>query len=320
MRVLLTGATGFVGSRLFVRLSANDRYDLRIATRKPFAQAFDSIQAVEVREIGPNTEWDQGIQDVQVVIHVAARAHVMRESVADPLLEYRYVNTAGTLNLARQASAAGVRRFIFISSIGVNGAETSLKPFNESSEPQPHSSYAQSKWEAEEGLRNLAKEEGMDVVIIRPPLVYGPRAPGNFGRMSSIVARGVPLPLGGIHNKRSFVALDNLVDLIITCIDHSSAANQTFMVSDGEDLSTTELLQRMAMALGKPVQLYTVPTCILKVGAIMIGKRYMLQQLLGSLQIDISKARSLLGWQPPLSVDEGLRRMIEDIRVGVNKK
>jgi nucleoside-diphosphate-sugar epimerase len=249
---------------------------------------------------------------VQTVVHLAARVHVLQESAHDPLEAFRIVNVEGTRKLAMSAMEAGVKRIIFISSIGVDGAETFAHPYNESSCEAPHSPYALSKWEAEKMLRHMTDDAGMEVVVIRPPLVYGPGAPGNFKAMLQVVAKGIPLPLGAIHNRRSFVALDNLVDLIITCIDHPNAANQNFLVSDGEDLSTTELLQRMAAALGKPARLLPVPLGLLKAGAMLLGKRDIAQRLLGSLQVDISKTKEVLGWLPPVSVDEALKKTAED--------
>jgi len=233
----------------------------------------------------------------------------MHETANDPLAEFRKVNVDGTLNLARQAAAAGVRRFIFISSIKVNGEGSALgAPYLADAKPAPADPYGISKMEAEQGLRALAAETGMEVVIIRPVLVYGPGVKANFRSMMSWLNKGVPLPLGAIHNQRSLVALDNLVDLIVTCIDHPAAANQTFLVSDGEDLSTTELLRRMGAALGKPARLLPVPAFMLQAGAALLGKRDMAQRLCGSLQVDISKTRELLNWTPPVSVDQALAK------------
>jgi nucleoside-diphosphate-sugar epimerase len=203
-----------------------------------------------------------------------------------------------------------VKRFLFISSIGVNG-NINTRPFTEDDEPNPAEPYALSKWEAEQGLWEIQRETGMEVVIIRPPLVYGPNAPGNFGSLMRWVEKGLPLPLGAIDNQRSLVALDNLVDLIITCIDHPAAANQVFLAGDGEDLSTTELLRGVARAMGKSAHLIPVPPSLLMLGATLLGKKAVAQRLLGSLQVDISKARRLLGWQPPVSVEEGLRRCFD---------
>jgi len=233
----------------------------------------------------------------------------MHEQAADPYVEFRRVNVEGTLQLARQAAVAGVRRFVFISSIKVNGEDTTQGiPFSPDGAREPKDAYGTSKCEAEQGLQALAAETDMEVVIIRPVLVYGPGVKANFLSMMRWLSRGIPLPFGAIHNKRSLVALDNLVDLIVTCIDHPAAANQVFLVSDGEDLSTTDLLRRMASALGKPARLLPVPAWLLEFGARLLGKQDLAQRLCGSLQVDISKTRELLGWTPPVSVDEGLRK------------
>lgn len=263
-------------------------------------------------DLEPSSDWSVALEEISTVVHCAARVHVMTDTAADPLTEFRRVNVQGTLNLARQAAAFGVQRFVFISSIKVNGEATKLdQPFTADDEPAPLDPYGISKMEAEQGLRKIAAETDMEVVIIRPPLVYGPGVKANFQAMMRWLARGIPLPLGAIHNRRSLVALDNLVDLIVTCVDHPAAANQTFLVSDGEDLSTTQLLQRMGEALGKPARLIPVPSVLLKLGAALVGKPAVAQRLCGSLQVDISKTRQLLGWTPPLSVDEGLKRAAE---------
>lgn len=300
--IAVTGANGFVGSPFCARAVREGRLVRRVLRHQAVGNG------VAVGEIGPATDWSTALRDVQVVIHLASRVHVMRDQVADPLAAYREVNTEGTLNLARQAAASGVRRFIYLSSVKIHGEETPAGlPFTEEDRPVPLDPYGISKLEAEQGLRALAAETGLEVVIIRPPLVYGPGVRANFLGMMRWLDRGVPLPLGAIHNRRSLVALDNLVDLIITCIDHPAAANQVFLVSDGEDLSTTELLRRTAMALGKSVRLLPVPERVLTLALKMLGKKELARRLCGSLQVDISKARNLLGWNPPISMDEGLR-------------
>ena len=237
----------------------------------------------------------------------------MTEQATDPLLEFRHINVDGTLNLARQAAEAGTRRFVFLSSIKVNGERTNPgRPFTADQQPEPGDPYGVSKMEAEIALRELAKKTGMEVVIIRPPLVYGPGVKANFLEMMRWLSRGVPLPLGAVtQNKRSLVALGNLVDLVETCIEHPAAANQTFLVSDGEILSTADLLQRLGIALGCPARLIPVPVGLLKLGAALLGRSAVAQRLCGSLEVDIGKTRELLGWSPPLSVDEGLRRTAE---------
>lgn len=303
--VLVTGANGFVGRALCQSLSSRSR-DVRSAVRRAGSEVIGGQPLLVVGEIDANTTWSPALSDVDVVVHLASRVHLMQETSSDSLSAYRRVNTEGTLNLARQAAAEGVRRFVFVSTVKVNG-EGGGEIYSETDAPCPADPYAISKWEAEQGLRDVAATTGMEVVIVRPPLVYGPEVKANFMKMMQWLSKGVPLPFGTIHNKRSLVALDNLIDLLITCIDHPAAVNQTFLVSDGEDLSTPELLVRMAAALGKPACLIPFPERMLKAGAVLLGKRDLSQRLFGSLQVDISKAKNLLGWSPPVSVNEGLR-------------
>ena len=316
MRLLVTGASGFIGRRVCQNLTQlNHRVrtvtssrasELRLFASVPMEDILDVVR-VNHEAISP-LDWARACDGVGAVIHLAARAHVLRETLGDVYAVYRKANCEVTLALALAALESGVKRFIFVSSIGVNGAETFDAPFTPSDIAAPHSPYAVSKCEAEIGLSKLAEQRGLDVVIIRPPLVYGPGAPGNFGALMRAVQRGWPLPLGAVHNQRSLVALDNLVDFIITCITHPLAANQTFLVSDGQDLSTTELVRGMAQAAGLPARLLPLPVWALRAGASLLGKGDAVQRLCGNLQVDISKARSLLGWVPPVSVEEGLRR------------
>lgn len=306
--ILLTGATGFIGKAILQRLLADGLHSPIAVSRQQEAEFPPGVQRVQVADIDQETDWSKILKDVNVVIHTAARAHVLNERLGSPLSEFRRINVEGTLNLARQAATAKVRRFIFISSIGVNGNQNT-RPFTESDTPCPVEPYAVSKYEAEQGLFRLAEESGMEVVSIRPPLVYGPDAPGNFGSLIRWVRKGIPLPLGAINNLRSFVSLDNLVDLIVTCVWHPAAANQVFMVSDGEDLSTTDLLRRVAAVLGKPARLVPVPQGLLELSLMMLGKGMLAQRLCGSLRVDSGKAGRLLGWRPPLSLDEGLKRI-----------
>lgn len=308
-KVLLTGASGFVGRAIQARLSSDRGVELTVVVRHQLAEQQPSVYTQKITGIDGDTDWTSAVAGKAVVIHSAARVHVMNDQTADPLAEFRKVNVAGTLNLARQAAEAGVRRFIFISSIKVNGEGTVPgRPYNADDVPAPVDSYGISKREAEQGLLALAAETGLEVVIIRPVLVYGPGVKANFRSMMSWLNKGVPLPLGAIGNKRSLVALDNLVDLIVTCIDHPAAANQVFLVSDGEDLSTTELLQRMGAALGKSTRLLPVPSAWLDGAARLLGRGAIAQRLCGSLQVDIEKTRRLLDWTPPVSVDESLRK------------
>ena len=310
MRILSTGSTGFVGKALMSGLHTK-RHEISAPTRAQ-SDSSRSSNSFVVGEINVATSWSTALRGADAVIHLAARVHVMRDTAIDPLAEFRSVNTEGTLNLARQAATGGVRRFIFLSTIGVNGNSTSHgKIFTETSASLPHDPYSVSKHEAEVGLRAISKSTGMELVIIRPTLVHGSKAPGNFGKLTRLVSKSLPLPLASIDNRRSLVGIDNLVDFIITCLEHPAAANETFLVSDGEDLSTPDLIRRMARAMDRPARLLPVPKSVLMASAAMLGKREMAQRLCGSLQVDISKARTLLGWNPPVSVDEGLRRAVK---------
>lgn len=276
----------------------------------------DGAEAFAIGSLSSNTNWAEALSRVEQVVHLAARVHVMNDRSSDPLAEFRRVNVEGTAALARQAAVAGVRRFVFLSSVKVNGEFTEAgHPFTADDAPAPEDSYGVSKYEAEQLLQQIAAETGMEVVIIRPPLVYGPGVKANFESMMRWLARGVPLPLAAVtQNRRSLVALDNLVDLIVTCLNHPAAANQTFLVSDGEDLSTAQLLKRMGAAIGQPARLFYLPPAPLKLGASVLNKPGIYQRLCGSLQVDIAKTRQLLGWTPPVSVDEGLCRAAEGFR------
>ena len=309
-RVLVTGANGFVGRTFCVETAARG-FDVRGMIRHS-CHLSAGIESVVVGSMDNSSDLQAALTGVEIVVHLAARVHVMRDAVTEPLTEFRRVNVQGTMNLARQSAAAGVRRFVFISSIKVNGEATrSGQPFTADTAPAPLDAYGISKMEAEQGLRKLAAHIGMEVVIIRPPLVYGPGVKANFAAMMHWLKCGVPLPLGAIHNQRSLVALDNLVDLIVTCLTHPAAANQTFLVSDDEDVSTTELLRRMGQAIGQPARLIPVPAGWLKLAATMVGKRYVAQRLCGSLQVDIQKTRQILGWCPLLTLDQGLKKAAE---------
>lgn len=304
-RVLVTGANGFIGAYLCSSI-AKHRIKIRAARRTPPSPPSD-VSFVAVGDIGEATDWVEALRDIDVVIHLAARVHVMKDTASDALAEFRKVNVEGTLNLARQALKAGVKRFIFISSIKVNGEATLPgQPFHADDAPAPEDAYGISKREAEDGLRELCLGSMMEFVIIRPPLVYGPGVKGNFLSMMRWLDKGIPLPLASIQNQRSLVAVENLVDLIITCIEHPAAANQTFLVSDNETLSTPELLIRTATALNKHAHLLHMPMWTLSFIARCLGKTAAIQKLCGSLQVDIDKTRERLGWQPPVSVDQAL--------------
>ncbi len=307
---LVTGASGFVGRAVIATMEQQGRA-VRITGRDPLSQPMQGPAQVTTAGdlVDTRADWSEAVSGVAAVIHLAARAHILRDQASDPLMAYRAANTAGTLRLAEQAAAAGVRRFVFISTVKVNGeASAPGEALHEAMAPTPADPYALSKHEAEQGLRTIAARTGMEVVIIRPPLVYGPGVKANFAALMRAVSRGWPLPLGAIDNRRSLVALDNLVDFILTCLEHPSAANQTFLVSDGEDLSTPDLLRRLGQAMCRPVRLLPVPPPLLTAGATLLGRRAAAERLCGNLQVDIRKARTLLDWAPPISVDEGLRR------------
>jgi UDP-glucose 4-epimerase len=272
---------------------------------------FGTAKHVEVTDIGPETNWNAAVSGADAVIHMAARVHVMRDT--DPFSEqaFRRVNVEGTVNLARQASEAGARRFVFVSSIKVNGENTTPgRPFRAEDRPDPKDSYGVSKLEAEDGLRALGATR-MEVVVVRPPLVYGPNVGANFLAMMRWLNRGIPLPFGGLSNSRSLIAVDNLADLLLTCARHPQAAGRTLLASDGEDLSTTDLLTRLGRALGRPARLIAVPPDILRRAATLLRKQSLYARLCGSLQIDSSATEQLLSWRPVVSVDEGLRRTAE---------
>lgn len=307
MSLLLTGASGFVGSALLRRLAATG-HGLRACYRVLPSALPAGVECLAIPDFASESAWRAALDGMKVLVHTAARVHVMDEGAADSLQEFRRINVAGTLALGRWAAQAGVQRFVFISSVKALGERTLPgAPFSADTPPEPEDAYGISKWEAEQGLQQLARETGMEVVIIRPPLVYGPGVRANFASMMRWLSRGVPLPLGAVtQNRRSFVALGNLVDLIVVCTHHPGAANQTFLVSDGDDLSTAELLRRMGRALGQRVVLPAVPVLWLEWGARVSGKRGIYDRLCGSLQVDIQKTRQLLEWTPPLTVDEGL--------------
>lgn len=313
MHVAITGATGFLGSALVSRLIENrpEVTVLGLVRGEPNTQNSGVIYK-KIGDLSVNTNYQSILSDVNVLVHTAARAHVLHENLADPLKAYRAVNVEGTRRLAEQAAASGVKRLIYLSSINVNGAWTNGQHRFAPDDPtRPEDSNGLSKREAEAVLHDVAARTGLEVVIVRPPLVYGPGVKGNFLSMLQWLNRGIPLPLGSIHNQRSLVGIDNLVDLLITCIDHPAATNQTFLVSDDEDLSTTELLQRMGLALGKPARLIPIPAPLLQLGAQMLGRKEISQRLLGNLQVNISKTKDMLDWTPLVSVDEGLHKTAE---------
>jgi nucleoside-diphosphate-sugar epimerase len=318
VKILITGASGFVGAPL-VRHLAGVGHDLVALTRAvPFGEssASELVKFKAVGDIDGSTNWSSYLDGVDAVVHLANRAHVMNEPVGDPLKLYSTINTSGTLQLARQAGAASVKRFIFISSIKVNG-ELSLphKPFRADDVFIPFDPYGLSKYEAEVGLKKIAKESSLEVVIIRPPLIYGPGVKANFLNMMRWVERGIPLPLGSIQNQRSLLSIDNLIDFIQLCLTHPKAAGQTFLVSDDHDLSTTELLKGIARSMGQSSKLVPFPQCVLEGVLGILGQRRIAERLCGSLQLDIQPTKDQLGWQPPYSVEDQLIKTIEAYRL-----
>jgi UDP-glucose 4-epimerase len=311
MNVLVTGANGFVGSALSEYLEDKKITVRQVVRRNNLAPTKPSD--LVVGNIDATTDWTDALQDIDAVAHLAARVHVMNDQVSDPLKEFRKVNTEGTINLARQAANAGVRRFVYLSTVKVNGEQTDSVNggFCETDPPVPSDPYALSKWEAEQALAQISEESGMETVIIRPPLVYGPGVKANFFRLLSLVDKGVLLPLGSIDNRRSLVSLGNLVDFLFRCVKDPAAAGETFMLADGEDVSTPELIRRMAGFMGRPARLIPVPGILLRLGGWLLGKTTETDRLCGSLQIDISKAKRILKWEPPLSLDEGLRETVK---------
>lgn len=311
MKVLITGANGFVGNALvqaFRRSGAQVCVAVRAvseAQRRQWGPVGISI----IRPIAGDIRWTDSLAGVDVVVHLAARVHVMRDRSRDPLTAFRAVNTEGTLNFARQAAASGVRRFVYVSSIKVNGEVTQGVAFREADTPNPQDPYAISKWEAEQGLRALAQAVGLEVVVVRPPLVYGPGVKGNFIALLKWLELGIPLPLKHCDNRRSLLALDNLVDLLVTCAEHPAAAGETFLAADGTDLSTAELLRCLGSAMRQPARLWPLPPAMLRLLLTAAGRRGIYERLCGSLQIDASKARTRLAWSPPVTVEEGLRRV-----------
>jgi nucleoside-diphosphate-sugar epimerase len=311
---LITGANGFIGNNLSKELAKIPCANVTGSVRQLKTQYKSNINYVTIDDFSDEHTVAKALQGIDVLIHTAGRAHIFNTSSTSSLATFHEINVNSTLNLANQASIAGVSRFIFISSIGVNGFYTdSDSSFSEDTQPKPHNAYAISKWEAEQGLMNIAAETGLEVVIIRPPLVYGHKAPGNFGTLVKAITRGIPLPLKNINNQRSFIGLDNLIDFIITCTTHPNAVNQTFLVSDGEDISTPELIRGITNAAGVPARLFPMPTWALQMAGNLLGKGDAVQRLCGNLQVDISKARDLLGWTPPISVEESLKRAVGNV-------
>lgn len=300
--ILITGATGFIGKNLLAKLK-ND--EISIALRNTRSN-LSHVKTIVVGDIDNNTNWQPALENIDIVIHLAARAHILKETIDNPETEFDKVNTQGTINLVKQCIEAGVKHFIFLSSIG--GVTTlSDKMINESSPCNPDTPYGKSKLKAEKAIEELCQNSNMTYTILRPTLVYGANNPGNMERLLSLTTKNLPLPLGAINNSRSLVYVGNLIDAIITCIHHPNAKNQTFIVSDGEDLSTPELIRRIGKAMDKSPLLLPFPPSLLKLGTKLLGKGDVGDRLLGSLQVDSSKIRKTLNWNPPYTVDEGLK-------------
>lgn len=308
-RILVTGASGFVGQALITRLNELG-YGVRAALRSSSAQ-FSSEDNVVVGNINEKTNWKQALASIECVVHLASRTHITDDKSADPLAAYREINVSGTAHLAKQAISSGVRRFVFMSSIKVNGESTTSEPFCESSPPQPQDPYGLSKLEAERVLRSITQGEGMETVTLRPPLVYGPGVKGNLLRLLRMIDRGIPLPLASVNNLRSFIGVNNLADAIIFAIEARVAAGQTYLISDGEDLSTPELIRKLSSSMGRHPSLWPCPVSLLNFVAPLIGKREEVSRLTGSLQVDSSRIRKELGWQPRHSLDQGLNAMVQ---------
>lgn len=309
MRIAVTGASGFVGRAVCEHL-VQARHTVRAIVRESRPEW---PEAVPVGDIDGETHWREALRDIECVVHCAARVHVMEDRSSDPLAAFRTVNVEGTKRLAQQAVEAGVRRLVFISSLKVLGEATSPgQPFLAHSIPQPADPYGRSKWEAETALRAIGEASGLEVVVIRPPLVYGPGVKANFARLVQAVARGIPLPFRSVDNRRSLVGLDNLTDLITLCIQHPSAAHQTFLVADGVDTSTPELIQAIAQAMGRPARMWRVPVGWLRLAGRLSGQGAQVERLTGSLQADIGHTREVLGWTPRVSLQQGLQRVVQD--------
>lgn len=310
MRVLVTGVTGFVGSALARQLVAAGPHEVVAPVRQP--TALNGIDTPLVEDIGPPTDWGRVLDGVEAVIHCAGRAHQMADSAADPLGAFRRVNTAGTLRLAEAAADAGVRRFVFVSTVKVHGSGgEGASPITEAHQPAPADPYAVSKWEAEEGLRELAARRGLEIVVVRPPLVYGPHPKGNMLRLLRLIERGMPLPFGAVRNRRSMIGLDNLVSALTTMLTHPAADGRSYLVSDGKDVSTPHLIGLMAQAMGRSARLLPVPPVLLRVAGRLAGRGEDVDRLLGSLRVDSSRLGHELGWSPVRSLEAGIADMTE---------
>lgn len=309
-RILVTGANGFVGRPLCEEL-VRQGYIVR-AVMRDASQTQNTCEVIKVQDIGPDTDWVVALSGVETIIHLAARAHIMNDAAADPLQEFRRVNVEGTRRLAYSAAAVGVKRLVYISSVKVNGESTSgNNKYVETDAPAPEDAYGISKYEAEQVLHHVAAETGLEVVILRPPLIYGANVKGNFAQMLRILRKGLPLPLGAVNNLRSLLYVGNLVDALILCARHPAAKGQTYLVSDGEDVSTSDLLRMLADAMGRSIFLFSCPCFLLKAAGPLTGKSTQMTRLLGSLRVDSSKIRQELDWVPPSSLQQGLHATVQ---------
>jgi nucleoside-diphosphate-sugar epimerase len=317
-RVVVTGANGFIGRGVLKGLHA---HGIPVLGTVRLLQGGDeeakNMDLVPVGDLGPETNWEGVLTNAKAVIHLAGLAHILTETSPDLLAAYRLVNVAGTERLARSAARLGVKRFIYLSSIGVNGNTSSFIPATEGDQPAPHNAYARSKWEAEQILQGIGRDTGMEIVIVRPPLVYGPGVKANFLALMRLVDRGVVLPFGKVDNLRSLLGLDNLVDFLCLCLDHPKAAGQTFLVADGEDVSTPDLIRTIAAAMGKPARLLPVPPRLLWLAGRLTGRSETLNKVCGSLRLDISKARQMLGWKPIIGLSDGIENTVRWYRQSV---
>ena len=317
MKVLVTGAGGFVGRALCEELLRRGIH-VTAAVRAP-NEFSSATETAAVGAIDGATDWTGPLHGVDVVIHLAARVHVVKDKAADPLAEFLKVNLHGTENLARQAVRAGVKRLVYASTVKVNGERTSdAGSFSESDPPDPHDPYGMSKWQAEQALQRVADETGLEVGVVRPPLVYGPGVKGNFHSLLDVLDKGVPLPLAGARNLRSLVYVGNLADALIVCATHPAAAGQIYLVSDGEDVSTAQLVARISAALGRKNRSYYAPPVLLRAAAMVLGRTEQVDRLFGSLRVNDEKIRRELGWVPPWSMARGLRATVDSYRMQRN--
>ena len=307
-KILITGRTGFIGAELLKQLKLK-KYFIHTSSRSSLEKEIESVKNFKINQIDNSTNWSEALKNVDCVIHCAGIANETNKSNGNDLDDYHKINVEGTRNLAYQAAAKGVKRFIFLSSIKVNGEKTEkCLSFKNSDIPNPQSIYASSKWEAEKALHAISKQTGLEIVIIRAPIVYGPGVKGNFLRLLHLIDKGFPLPFGGINNLRSFISLDNLINLIICCINHPKAAGQTFLVSDGEDISTPDLIRKLSRFMEKSSRVFTIPSSLIQLMGRLFGKSSEVERLLGSLQIDSFHTYEVLGRDSVISLDEGLEK------------